>query len=318
LNTSNARPTVDVILSTYNGEAYVRSALSSVLAQTYPHLRCHIIDDASKDATWEIVCAFDDPRIVRRRNPTNRGLFPNINQALRDTSAPIVKLLGQDDVLEPDCLERGVAALESAPEVGCLWTYGRYIDEAGEVVAADDLSHQGGPIQRADALLDMVRWGCLSANIANLFFTRDALEAAGPFREDIMSADFEMLTRINRSHRLARLVEPLVRVRKHDAQWSSDLHAMENQVIGNCLAFRNLLDQAASEPALVEPDRVRRLLIARLAEYELDWAVKALVRTGRVGGFWRSLQRISGIASLTQVAPAWAISRARRSLAGAA
>lgn len=314
---SSATPAIDVILSTYNGADYVRAAVDSVLGQTFEDFRLHIVDDASRDSTWDLVAAYDDPRIVRARNPRNLGLFANINRLAAASAAPLVKLLGQDDVLEPECLARGHAFHLAHPQVGYFWCYSRYIDERGAFVGGDDLSHATGPLDGQEAALSALRWGCLSANISNMFLTRQALRAAGPFREDIMSADFEMMTRVQRTHQLARLVEPLARIRKHAGQWSSDLHAMENQIAGNCAAFRNVLDHAVVEAGLVSPALARRTLLERLARYEFDWTVKALVKTGQVGGFWRSVARMSRLAPLAQLAPAWGWARLQRTLARA-
>jgi len=47
--------TVEVMLSTYNGEKYVTELLESVRAQQYPHVRLSVRDDGSSDGTVHLL-----------------------------------------------------------------------------------------------------------------------------------------------------------------------------------------------------------------------------------------------------------------------
>ena len=49
------KPSVSIVLCTYNGEKYLREQLDSLLAQTYPLHEIIIQDDGSTDGTWEIL-----------------------------------------------------------------------------------------------------------------------------------------------------------------------------------------------------------------------------------------------------------------------
>lgn len=189
---------IDVLLSTYNGERYVAVAINSVLRQSESDLTLYVTDDCSSDDTWPIISKYNDPRITIVRNEVNKGLFSNINAAIVRTSSPYIKLLGQDDILRPDCLKRSLRFATANPSVGCFWCYNETIDERGDVVALPPRDHVTSVINTAQADRDCLAWGCLSANISNLFIARKALDMVGSFRTDIMSADFEMMSRIQR------------------------------------------------------------------------------------------------------------------------
>src|SRR6266853_631610 len=78
------RPIVSVGLPVYNGEAYLRQVLESVLAQTFTEFELVISDNASTDGT-EKICreyAAADPRIRWHRQARNRGVTWNFRQVV--------------------------------------------------------------------------------------------------------------------------------------------------------------------------------------------------------------------------------------------
>lgn len=48
-------PKVIVLMSTYNGEQYIKEQIESILNQTYPNMELYIRDDGSKDQTVAIL-----------------------------------------------------------------------------------------------------------------------------------------------------------------------------------------------------------------------------------------------------------------------
>ena len=51
---------VQILLSTYNGEEYIREQLDSILAQTYPDVDILIRDDGSSDDTFVILKEYEE------------------------------------------------------------------------------------------------------------------------------------------------------------------------------------------------------------------------------------------------------------------
>jgi glycosyltransferase involved in cell wall biosynthesis len=49
------KPTVSVVMCTYNGENFLREQLDSILAQTYPIYEIVIQDNGSSDSTMDIL-----------------------------------------------------------------------------------------------------------------------------------------------------------------------------------------------------------------------------------------------------------------------
>ncbi|MGI8739293.1 MAG: glycosyltransferase family 2 protein [Gammaproteobacteria bacterium] len=121
------RPLVSVVTPVFNGEAYLRACVESVLAQTYPSLEYVIVDNCSTDHSQEIAehYAALDTRIRVVKNPHCLPMLKNWNHALRQISASsrYCKVLHADDLMFPDCVERMVEVGEAHPTVGVISAY---------------------------------------------------------------------------------------------------------------------------------------------------------------------------------------------------
>lgn len=103
-------PRVSVALCTRNGAAYIAAQLQSIFDQEPPPFEVVISDDASTDATLDIV----DELIARAagatifrviRNPTALGITRNFEQAMLACSGDLIALSDQDDVWLPGRME---------------------------------------------------------------------------------------------------------------------------------------------------------------------------------------------------------------------
>lgn len=141
-------PIVSVLLSTHNGEAYLRQALDSMAAQTYSNWEWVLVDNASTDATPEIFSSYESRfpgRIRRVRNRDKLDLADSLNRGLELTSGRYVARMDDDDLAHPDRLMIQVREMERDPELVLSGTAAHRLHEASGVV--DDLSTPGDPVR---------------------------------------------------------------------------------------------------------------------------------------------------------------------------
>lgn len=105
------RPAVSVVMATFNGSAFVEEQLDSILGQLHPADEVVVVDDASTDATPDVVAAMDDARVRLVRSPDNQGYVRTFEAAIRASSGGAVLLADQDDVWLPRHVEVLVDAL---------------------------------------------------------------------------------------------------------------------------------------------------------------------------------------------------------------
>ncbi len=109
------RPTVSVVMCTYNGGDYVRGQLDSILSQSYPIAEIIIQDDQSNDGvTIPILQEYVSlhPDKVRLFSTTSRdGINHNFLTAMKRAKGDLIAWSDQDDIWSPDKIERQVNIL---------------------------------------------------------------------------------------------------------------------------------------------------------------------------------------------------------------
>ena len=120
-------PLVSVVTPAYNEEAHIRQCIESVLAQTYTHWDYTIVNNRSTDRTFEIAqeYAAKDHRIRIHNNETFVPAIANYNNAFRQISpeCKYCKVVGADDWLYPECLEKMVHLAEEHPTAAIIGAY---------------------------------------------------------------------------------------------------------------------------------------------------------------------------------------------------
>ena len=114
---------VSIIMPSYNAEKYIKSAIHSILRQTYASWELIIVDDCSRDNTVDIIRNFDDSRIRLFKNKKNSGAAISRNKALREAKGKYIAFLDSDDIWAPTKLEEQLAFMKKK---GYAFTYTDY------------------------------------------------------------------------------------------------------------------------------------------------------------------------------------------------
>jgi GT2 family glycosyltransferase len=128
------QPLVSVVTPVYDTDPrWLRRAVESVRAQTYPHWQLCICDDGSTDdATRRALAQLaGDPSIRLVRNDANSGISAASNRALELAEGEFVAFLDHDDELAPDALLECVWVLTEQPETDVVYTDEDKVDRRG-------------------------------------------------------------------------------------------------------------------------------------------------------------------------------------------
>jgi glycosyltransferase involved in cell wall biosynthesis len=93
---------ISIITVSYNAEKTIRATIESVLNQSYQNIEYILIDGASKDSTYEIICQYDDAfshRGIRyfHISESDKGIYDAMNKALDYCTGDWVNYMNAND-----------------------------------------------------------------------------------------------------------------------------------------------------------------------------------------------------------------------------
>ncbi len=208
-------PRVSVLMAVYNGAAYLRESIDSVLAQTYRDFEFVIVDDGSNDESARIVRSYADPRIKLHVAPHNLGQTTALNVGLRLCVGEFVARMDGDDVCHPERFARQIAALDADPALGIVGSAVTIVDGRGRPL---DFS----PQPESDAAIRFVSLTRNPFHHPTVVMRRRTLLDHGLVYDERFQAnqDFELWSRLLTATRAANLPQALLRYRVHGSNIS--------------------------------------------------------------------------------------------------
>ena len=246
IHTNTSAPLVSVCIPCYKGAVHLGAAIESVLSQTYTNFELIIIDDNSPDNTDEIVEGFSDPRIRYLKNQHNLGPEGNWNRCLSEARGIYFKLLPQDDLIAPTCLERQVTVLEndSEQQLALVFCARTILDARNRVVMTRGYrKKRDGVIPAATLISQCIRRGTnVIGEPGSVLFRRKSIEHAGQFDASIPYVlDVDYWVRLLRLGNAYYLAEPLASFRISIGSWSVRIGARQS------LDYRLFINKLATD-----------------------------------------------------------------------
>jgi glycosyltransferase involved in cell wall biosynthesis len=216
-------PRVSIIIPTYNRVDFILLAIQSVIDQTFEDFELIVSDDASTEDVAGTVRSFNDKRIKYFRQKTNLGFIKNWNFCLNNSKGKYIKIMGDDDVLLPNCLEKSVHILENGDSVGMVCSDYWTIDNVGNFINNSQFNSESFRIFKQNQLengkqfikeyfLGRRRVGLPSS----ILFKKDLLNTVGDFDESMGSpADIDLWLRMLKISDFYYIDEKLLKMRWH-------------------------------------------------------------------------------------------------------
>ena len=208
-----------VCLATYNGAAFVRDQVASILPQLGPADELIAVDDASSDDTVSILESFHDSRIRILRHQVNRGVIATFAHALCEAEGDIVFTSDQDDVWREDKIEKIKSRFVLRPDLSLVVSDVVVIDGCSRQIADSWMRNK---TFHAGLLWNLMRNQYLGCTMA---FRRYILDFVLPIPDDTPMHDM-WIGMVNEIYGKAEFIrEPLVFYRRHGNNVTTGKHA---------------------------------------------------------------------------------------------
>jgi glycosyltransferase involved in cell wall biosynthesis len=283
MDTHLKNPLISVIMPVYNAGLYLRTAIESILNQTFSDFEFFIIDDASTDNSVEIIQTYSDKRIKLIVKPVNSGHTKSLNYALQITKGKYIARMDADDFSYPHRFERQILFLESNPNIILCGTWFKMIP-MNEVI-----KH---PQDNDDIKLLMLDHNAVAH--PSVMLRREFLVEHQLQYDSLMepAEDYDLWVRIISIGEIANLPEVLLDYRIHSSQISSiqsDKQIKRTAIIQTKL-LQNLIPGLTLEANLFNDTSVFELETDHIqtTTLKISFYERLLIENERIGYFSRS------------------------------
>ena len=302
MRSNAAAPRASLLLLAYNQERFIEAAARSCLDQEGEPLEIVFSDDASSDASYEILrrvaAEYRGPhRVVVRRNETNLGITGHYNRLLDASCGKLLITAAGDDTSHRERAARLLAAWDATDRrADLIASHLVDVDAAGVehgVLKVDDLAASGG----VDGWLRH-RPFIIGAGHA---FTRRMMKTFGPLDPAMHHEDQVMLFRALALGGAVTVDAPLVRYRRGGASATPAHRSVEQMRAWRLRRLRQEIAEreqlmrdaavagcAERVAAALEPLRVRQAYLGRLYDAGSAFGrLQALFMAGGPAPAWR-------------------------------
>ena len=241
------RPKVSILLPSLNSRRFLEPRVQSLINQTFSNWEAIVLDSDSTDGTWEFFqsVAKKDSRFQLHQVP-REGLYAALNRGLELATGEFLYIAPCDDTMAPEFLTEMIEILGRCPEAGIAVCDCMFINQEGDQLRPEDMSHRLSKRQIANLLRSGSVRSSLSSNLAkpnyrpaphdcllhfsgrSVYFSLTQLlvrtsvaRDAGPFQTNVSSAaDFGWLVRLTSLTGTVHLPKPLATWRFHGDQLS--------------------------------------------------------------------------------------------------
>jgi len=203
-----SRPTVSVIMTAYNEEAFIKEAIKSILAQTFSDWELIVVDDGSTDRTAEIALAYAaaDPRVRVICRP-HEGRAHALNVGLEMARGRYIAIFDADDLALPTRLETQVRYLDEHIGIGVVGSFCIYRDvETG--------AKWLGKVPLEDRKIRRTVFWRMPFNHTTLMIRREAINNL-KYEEGEFFKDYVFCASLLARCKAANIPKPLVIVNRH-------------------------------------------------------------------------------------------------------
>jgi glycosyltransferase involved in cell wall biosynthesis len=176
-------PLVSVLMTVYDREKFLRTAIESVLVQSLEDFELIIVDDCSTDRSVEIARSYEfDRRVKVYINDNTLGDYPNRNRAAALARGKYLKYLDADDMMYPHALQVFVTDMEAFPNALFALTASPYYSWITPIWLNPHESY----------LIHYMGRGLLARSPCGAIIRRNAFQEFGPFSSERYVSDTKL------------------------------------------------------------------------------------------------------------------------------
>lgn len=187
---------VSIIVPCFNEQAGIISSLKSLMTQTYPNIEIVVVDDGSKDSTYELAKAFefnDSMKTLRVLSKPNGGKSRALNYGIQHADGDLIMSVDADSKLDPNAVELLVQHFKDK-QIAAVAGSVKVVNDDSFITRLQSLEYIEG--------LNMVKNGQAFLKLVNIIpgpigmFRKEAMKRVGYYDHDTFAEDCDITLKL--------------------------------------------------------------------------------------------------------------------------
>jgi glycosyltransferase involved in cell wall biosynthesis len=283
---SISNPEVSIVMAVYNGELFLKNSIRSILNQSFPNFELIIIDDGSKDNSFQIAKDFQavDSRVIAF-SLEHGGVSKTANYGITQCRGKYIARMDADDWSYPNRLELQFNFMELNKDIVASSGRAIYIDEDNFPI------HINNPHLHHDDILKELCKGRGGALVNSaVIMRRDAITKIGGYNINYRcSEDLELFLRLSEIGKLSNINNIILKVIRHKSsltalQNSWKAQSRDQEIVDNYYKRRGLYKNPVKQYGVVQ--------IRSIGEYYAYIASQAFEADNFITGYRYTIKAI--------------------------
>ena len=209
-------PLISIIIPVYNAEKYLAEAIESILSQKYKNFEIILIDDGSKDKSFDIIIKYvQNHKNIISVSQDNSGPSAARNNGIKSAGGGYITFLDSDDYWAASCLHTQIRHLGRNPECEIIWGKTQFFKEN----ESQKYENIGEPLH--------------FLNVGSALFHKTLFDTVGLFDENLgFSEDLDWFSRAREAGvKIVKHFETVLYYRSHETNMTKNKKIQELDLI---------------------------------------------------------------------------------------
>ena len=202
---------VSIILNCYNGEKYLREALSSIKAQTYKNWELIFWNNKSNDQSADILQSYKIKKLKYYLSKKHTSLYAARNLAIKKASGDYISFIDADDVWEKDKLKKQLKLFKDKRTIVVYGNSWLKNEKNNKIKKFINYEVKSGYIYKD--LIKRYNVGILTAVVRRSLLKKSKIYFNNKYN---IIGDYDFFIRLSKKHRFEFVSEPVATYRIHE------------------------------------------------------------------------------------------------------
>lgn len=268
---------ITVGIAIYNHEKYIVKCLESVVKQFYKNIELIVIDDGSKDNSFEVAKDYLENQEYNKNykiyTRPNKGMCNTLNEIAQQSSGKYISFIGSDDYWMVNKIEEQVEFLENNPDIVLVHSNSIKVDENDQEIGFLDYSSK----ENSGNIFESIIYGKGGINTPSHLYKTEIYKTIGYYDPSLKFEDTDFWLRLTKVFRIGFINKYHTYYRWHGGNLSDSKNILDfyNEELIK-IYKKNIDDNSLKKYAILK--MYRKSFLRAIRTLNLEYFIKYLFK----------------------------------------